>query len=90
MNFGKGWNGIGIQKEKTLYWHWSPNYGWEMNFKEGYNECLITYVMAVSSPTHPIAAAAYHKGWARNGAIVSGASQYGIPVILIIMELQEM
>jgi hypothetical protein len=27
-----------------------------MNFKlEGYNECLITYVMAVSSPTHPIA-----------------------------------
>jgi hypothetical protein len=62
MNFGKGWNGIGIQKEKTLYWHWSPNYGWEMNFKlEGYNECLITYVMAVSSPTHPIAAAAYHK-----------------------------
>jgi hypothetical protein len=45
--------------------------------------------MAVSSPTHPIAAAAYHK-WARNGAIVSGASQYGIPVILIIMELPEM
>jgi hypothetical protein len=34
------------------------HYGWEMNFKlEGYNECLITYVMAVSSPTHPIAAA---------------------------------
>jgi hypothetical protein len=56
---------------------------------EGYNECLITYVMAVSSPTHPIAAAAYHKGWARNGAIVSGASQYGIPVILIIMELRK-
>jgi hypothetical protein len=44
--------------------------------------------MAVSSPTHPIAAAAYHK-WARNGAIVSGASQYGIPVILIIMELRK-
>jgi hypothetical protein len=34
---------------------------------------FITYVLAVSSPTHPIAAAAYHKGWARNGAIVSGA-----------------
>jgi hypothetical protein len=31
--------------------------------------------------SHPIAAAAYHKGWARNGAIVSGASQYEIPVI---------
>jgi hypothetical protein len=89
MNFGKGeWDWY-TKGEDALYWHWSPNYGWEMNFKlEGYNECLIT-VMAVSS-THPIAAAAYHKGWARNGAIVSGASQYGIPVILIIMELPEM
>jgi hypothetical protein len=45
-----------------------------MNFKlEGYNECLITYVIAVSSPTHPISATAYHKAWARNGSIVSGA-----------------
>jgi hypothetical protein len=50
------------KREEALYWHWSPNYGWEMNFKlEGYNECLITYVMAVSSPTHPIAAAAYQR-----------------------------
>jgi hypothetical protein len=60
-----------------------------MNFKlEGYNECLITVWQF--HLLHPIAAAAYHKGWARNGAIVSGASQYGIPVILIIMELPEM
>jgi hypothetical protein len=48
--------GLVYKREDALYWHWSPNYG-EMNFKlEGYNECLITYVMAVSSPTHPIAA----------------------------------
>jgi hypothetical protein len=68
--------------EEALYWHWSPSYGWEMNFKlEGYNECLITYVMAASSPTHPISVAAYHKAWARSGAIKSGASQYGIPVV---------
>jgi hypothetical protein len=79
---------MGLVYEKTRYTGIGPNYGWEMNFKlEGYNECLITYVMA-SSPTHPIAAAAYHKGWAE-GAIVSGASQYGIPVILIIMELRK-
>jgi hypothetical protein len=86
MNFGKGWNGIGILK-KTLYWHWSPNYGWEMNFKlEGYNECLITYVMAVSSPTSN--SCGLSQGWARMEQLL--ASQYGIPVILIIMELQEM
>ncbi|WP_166925599.1 glucoamylase family protein [Flavobacterium poyangense] len=69
--------------ENALYWHWSPNYGWEMNFKlEGYNECLITYVMAAASPTHPISAEAYHQAWARNGAIVSSSSQYGLPVVL--------
>jgi hypothetical protein len=46
-----------------------------MNFKlEGYNECLITVWQF--HLLHPIAAAAYHKGWARNGAIVSGASQW--------------
>jgi hypothetical protein len=86
----KGGMGLVYTKgEDALYWHWSPL--WLGNeLLEGYNECLITYVMAVSSPTHPIAAAYHHKGWARNGAIVSGASQYGIPVILIIMELQEM
>ncbi|TRX20467.1 beta-glucosidase [Flavobacterium franklandianum] len=69
--------------ENTLYWHWSPSYGWQMNFKlEGYNECLITYILGAASPTHPISAAVYQQGWARNGGIVSGGSQYGFPVVL--------
>jgi hypothetical protein len=34
---------------------------------------MFNYLNGSFSPTHPIAAAAYHKGWARNGAIVSGA-----------------
>jgi hypothetical protein len=56
--------------QNVLYWHWSPDKGWAMNFRiEGYNECLITYVLAASSPTHPIPAAAYHEGWARGGRI---------------------
>lgn len=69
--------------EDVLYWHWSPNYGWEMNFPlEGYNECLITYVLAASSPTHSIPSSAYHKGWARNGDIVSKAQFMGLPLVL--------
>ncbi len=69
--------------ENALYWHWSPTYAWQMNFKlEGYNECLITYTLAAASPTHPISAAAYHQAWARSGAIVNAGSQYGIPVVL--------
>ncbi len=64
--------------KNVLYWHWSPNYGWEMNFPlEGYNECLITYILGASSPTHAIPAECYHEGWARSGGIKSDAKPYG-------------
>lgn len=67
----------------VLYWHWSPEYAWEMNFPlEGYNECLITYILGASSPTHPIPASAYHKGWARSGGIVSDKKFMGLPLVL--------
>lgn len=46
--------------EKKLYWHWSPNNGFDMNFPVwGWNECLITYIMAASSPYHAIAKDVY-------------------------------
>jgi hypothetical protein len=68
--------------ENAMYWHWSPTYEWEMKFKlEGYNECLIAYIMGAASPTHPIPAAAYHEGWTRNGTIGTGNTQYGIPLL---------
>lgn len=67
----------------VLYWHWSPEYGWEMNFPVGgYNECLIMYVLAASSPTHTIDKSVYEKGWARNGAIVSKDSLFGEALVL--------
>ena len=72
-----------LNGQDVLYWHWSPEYGWEMNFPlEGYNECLITYILAASSPTHPIPASAYHNGWARGGGIKSNKSAFGYPLIL--------
>jgi hypothetical protein len=71
------------QGKDVIYWHWSPNYNWEMNFPvEGYNECLIMYVLAASSPTHPVDAAAYHKGWARNGAINGNSTKDGYTLTL--------
>ena len=67
----------------VLYWHWSPDYGWEMNFPlEGYNECLIAYVLAAASPTHGVPAECYHKGWARDGAIRSDAAPFGYKLYL--------
>ena len=69
--------------QNVLYWHWSPEYGWEMNFPvTGYNECLIMYVLAAASPTHGVPAEVYHEGWAKKGAIKSSAIQYGHPVVL--------
>jgi hypothetical protein len=69
--------------EAVLYWHWSPDYGWEMNHKvQGYNECLILYVLAASSPTFAVDPAAYHLGWARAGGINTSAGAYGYPLRL--------
>ncbi|MGA3013887.1 MAG: glucoamylase family protein [Bacteroidales bacterium] len=71
------------QGQNVLYWNWSPDYGFAINVKvQGYNETLITYVIAASSTTHPISAAAYHQGYAQNGAIVNGQSYYGITLPL--------
>ena len=55
----KLWKGVEwdwyTRGEKALYWHWSKQHGWKMNHKlRGFDETFITYVLAVSSPTHPI------------------------------------
>lgn len=66
--------------KNVLYWHWSPDKEWIMNFPlEGYNECLITYVLAAASPTHSVPAITYHEGWARSGAMKNDSAhqQYG-------------
>lgn len=77
------WNWYTKGGEDVLYWHWSPDYGWEMNFPVGgYNECLIMYVLAAASPTYPITKEVYEKGWARNGAIVSKDSYYDEELVL--------
>jgi hypothetical protein len=78
------WNWYrGENVENVLIWHWSPNFGWKKNHKiQGYNECLITYVIAASSPTFPIPPVVYHEGWARNGGITGGQTQYGYELAL--------
>lgn len=69
--------------EKALYWHWSPDYGWEMNMRiTGWNEALIVYVLAAASPTYPISKEVYDNGWARNGAIKNGKRFFDIPLPL--------
>jgi hypothetical protein len=71
--------------QNVLYWHWSPTFNWEMNLPiRGWNECLITYVLAASSTTHGIPASVYTSGWANNGnsPFKNGNSYYGYPLPL--------
>lgn len=67
----------------VLYWHWSPQYNWEMDFPvRGYNECLVMYLLAAASPTHSIGSEVYAKGWAEDGAIVAPHEVEGYPLQL--------
>ncbi len=69
--------------QDVLYWHWSPDHGWEMNFPVGgYNEALIMYILAAASPTHPIDREVYEKGWARNDVITQDTVYYGLNTVL--------
>ncbi len=75
---GVEWDWFRRGGKNILYWNWSPDFGWAVNVPvQGWNECLITYVMAASSPTHPVPKAAYDSGFARNGAMVNNATYYG-------------
>ncbi len=59
------WDFYRKNNSNVLYWHWSPNFGWQMNFPlRGFNEVMITYILAIASPTHPVPASLYHTGWA--------------------------
>ena len=72
------WNWFRQGSQNALYWHWSPNYNWDMNVKiQGWNECLITYILAASSTTFAIPQVVYKDGFARNGAMQNGNTYYG-------------
>lgn len=69
--------------QDVLYWHWSPRHGWAMDHRiTGWNECLITYVVAAASPTHPVSPAAYHKGWTDSPVFRNGQAYYDIELPL--------
>ncbi len=71
------------QRDHALYWHWSPNHGWSMDFElRGYNEALITYVLGASAPRYPIDPQVYHKCWAQSSHFKNEKEFYGIKLSL--------
>lgn len=72
------WNWFTKGGEEVLYWHWSPNNGWAMNFPvRGFNECMIMYVLAASATQYPVPASVYHRGWAQSNFFKNGKAFYG-------------
>jgi len=75
---GVEWDWYRKNNSNVIYWHWSPNYAWDMNFPlYGYFEEQVTYFLAAASSTHPIPKICYTNGFGKNGAIVKNNSYYG-------------
>lgn len=80
---GVEWDWYTQGGREVLYWHWSPNNGWAMNHEiRGWNECLITYVLAASSPRYAVDPGVYHQGYAAGRDFLNGKSYYGIELPL--------
>ena len=74
---GVEWNWFTKGGEEVLYWHWSPNNGWAMNFPiRGFNECMIVYVLAASGDRYPVTADVFHRGWAQSSFFNNGKKFY--------------
>jgi hypothetical protein len=65
--------------ENVLYWHWSPKFGWAMNLPiRGWNECLITYVLAAGGPpSHAIDLEVYQQGFCESRDYHNGKLYHG-------------
>ena len=74
---GIEWNWFTKGGEDVLYWHWSPNNGWAMNFPiRGFNECLIVYILGASAERYPVSIDVYHRGWAQSNFFNNGKTFY--------------
>ncbi|MGH9522598.1 MAG: glucoamylase family protein [Terriglobales bacterium] len=65
------WYRINDQSD-ALYWHWSPDYTWHIHHRlTGWNEVMITYLLAIASPTHAVPPELYYTGWAGQSEVAA-------------------
>jgi len=79
------WNWFRRSPESdALFWHWSPEYSWHINNRlTGWNEVMITYLLAIASPTHGVPSSLYYSGWAGIPKYyLNGGTYYGIKLDL--------
>lgn len=52
-------------KSDFIYWHWSAEWAEQIHHPLiGFNEVMITYLLAMSSPAHGVPVDMYYSGWA--------------------------
>jgi hypothetical protein len=72
------WDWYRKSESDVLYWHWSPNYGWQINMQiRGWNEAAIIYILAIASPSHSVPSSLWDSGWAGMSYYLNGKSFYG-------------
>ena len=72
------WSWFRQNGQNVLYWHYSPDKQWIMNLPiRGWNECLVTYVLAASSTTFGVPASVYTIGWKSGSNFTNGNTYYG-------------
>lgn len=87
-NINTLWNGVQWSwfrngGQNVLFWHWSPDYNFNINMQiKGWNEALMVYVLAASSNTDSIPKIVYDNGWASNGGMKNGKTFYGVQLPL--------
>jgi hypothetical protein len=73
------WDGHVRPGSQVLQWHRADDAKQSPSLEiRGWNECLITYVLAASSPDYAIDPAVYHRGWAGGGCFKNGSEYYGV------------
>ncbi|MCB9307376.1 MAG: T9SS type A sorting domain-containing protein [Lewinellaceae bacterium] len=74
------WDWYRKNGSNVLYWHWSPEYQWQINLAiRGFNEAQIIYLLAIASPTHGVPASLYSSGWT-GGSYQNLNTYYGYKV----------
>jgi hypothetical protein len=72
-----------LRGDGALLWHWSPVHGFAIDLPvRGWNECLVTHVLAASSPTHAVPQSTYHDHWTDSAHFRNGRSVHGITLPL--------
>jgi len=80
---GVEWDWYTQGGRKLLYWHWSPCNGWAMDHEiHGWNECLMTYLLAAAAPRHGVDPEVYHRGFAAGRDFLNGKTYHGIALPL--------